>query len=172
MRTLLLAVAILAVGLQDTRGEEKNGLRITVAKKTLDRNDRRPGSYTYSSDRIDRTQALKVTIKNISFKDMPEGEVKWTVLVKKYYGGSTDGYTGKQTVKALKPAETAELLLGSAEIRGWNDGVSQVKDKIEHQVIITQNGKEMIRSESTPGFDAIADRASFTTPAVPTRPQP
>ncbi|MEA3211826.1 MAG: hypothetical protein QOE70_4883 [Chthoniobacter sp.] len=172
MRTLILAVVMSAVVLQCARSEEKNGLQVTVGKKTIDRNDRRTGTYSYSTDRIDRTQALKVTIKNISFKEMPEGEVKWTVLVKKYYGGSTEGYTGKQPVKALKPAEMVELVLGSAEIRGWNDSTGQVKDKIEHQVIVTQGSKEMVRAESTPGFDAIAERASFTAPAAGQRPQP
>lgn len=163
---LTLAVLIAPLGV----AEEKNGLQVTIARKTLDRNDRRTGSYYYYSDRIDRTQGLKVTVKNVSFKGMPEGELTWTLLVKKYSGGTTEGYTGKETLKALKPAETVEMVIGSAEVRGWNDMSGQVKDKIEHQVVINQGGKETLRISSTPGFDAMAKHASFSTPTQ--RPAP
>ncbi len=149
--------AILFMGLTlSSQGEEKNGLLVTVAKKTLDRADRTNGSYY---DRIDRTQGLRVTVKNTTFKEMPEGEVEWTILVRQYSSTSIEKYTGKEKLKALKPAEAADLLIGSAQITGWRDWSAQWKDKIEYQVVITQGGKETYRTASTGSFDTLAKRA-------------
>jgi hypothetical protein len=92
---------------------------------------------------------------------MPEGEVEWTLLVRKYYSSAVEKYTGKEKLKALKPAETVELTIGSAQIHGWNYSGDQVKDKIEYQVIVNQAAKEVLRSASTSGFDAVAKRATL-----------
>jgi len=162
MRTIVcVLIAVLLGQAGAARAEEKNGLLVTVAKKTLDRNDSR-APYYY--DRIDRTQGLKVTVKNNSFREMPAGEVEWTLLVRKYYSSSIEGFAGKEPLKALKPSETAEMVLGSAQIFGWADISGQAKDKIEHQVVVTQDGKETIRLQSTAGFDAVAKRAIFSKP--------
>ena len=138
------------------RGEEKKGLMVTVAKKTLDRADRSSGYYY---DRIDRTQGLRVLVKNNTFKEMPEGEVEWTILVRQYSSSSIQKYTGKEKLKGLKPAETADLLIGAAQITGWREWGTQWKDKIEYQVVITQGGKETFRTASTGSFDILAKRA-------------
>src|SRR5688500_2581474 len=90
------------------RGEEKNGLQVSVTKKTLDRADTR-GGYYYS-DRIDRTQGLKITIKNTTFRPMPEGEIDWTIIVRRYAYATPEGFTGTDKVKALKPAESVEMV--------------------------------------------------------------
>jgi hypothetical protein len=153
---------VMTVLMAPSRAEEKNGLSVSITKKTLDRADTRMNSYY--SDRIDRTQGLKVTVKNVSFKPMPEGEIEWTLLVRKYYSTSVDKYTGKEPLKALKPAETADLTIGAAQIHGWNYGNDQVKDKIEHQIIVTQAGKEVFRTASTSGFEAVAKRATLIKP--------
>jgi hypothetical protein len=153
-------IAVLLGQAATTRAEEKNGLMVTVQKKTLERNDSR-APYYYSSDRIDRTQGLKVTVKNTSFREMPAGEIAWTLLVRKYYSSAVEGYTGKEPLKALKPSEMTELVLGAAQIQGWADISGQAKDKIEHQIVVTQDGKETMRLQSTSGFDAVAKRAVF-----------
>lgn len=138
------------------RAEEKNGLSVTISKKTLDRADQRSGYYT---DRIDRTQGLKVTIKNATFKEMPEGELEWMILVRQYSSTSIEKHTGKEKLKGLKPAEIADLVIGAAQITGWRDWGQQWKDKIEYQVVITQGGKETYRTASTASFDTLAKRA-------------
>src|SRR4028118_331773 len=97
--------------------EEKNGVQLTVSRKTLDRNDTRSTFYYY--DRIDRTQGLKITVKNVSFKPMPEGEVEWTLLVRKYASTTVEKYSGTEKLEALKPANSADLALGAAQISGW-----------------------------------------------------
>jgi hypothetical protein len=157
MKRPLAALSAFAVFLTFfARAEEKNGLSVTISKKTLDRADQRSGYYY---DRIDRTQGLRVTIKNATFKEMPEGELEWTILVRQYSSTSIEKHTGKEKLKALKPAEIADLVIGAAQITGWRDWGQQWKDKIEHQVVITQGGKETYRAASTASFDALAKRA-------------
>ena len=134
--------------------EEKNGLMVTVAKKTLDRADQKSGYYTYQ--KIDRTQGLKVTIKNNSFKEMPAGEVEWTILVRRHnYSGAPAKSNGKEALKALKPAETVDMVIGAAQITGWKDWYDYAKDKLDHQVIVRQGTQEMMRINSTPAMDAL-----------------
>jgi hypothetical protein len=144
--------------------EEKNGLSVNVSKTVIEKNDERPGYYTYQ--RINRTQGLKAQIKNVSFKEMPEGEIAWTILVKKYSSTSTESYSGTEKLKGMKPAEIQEVVFGNAAISGWNDGYTQSKDKMEWQIIIKQDGKEMLKSQSTSAFDSMAKHA---TKAVPER---
>jgi hypothetical protein len=153
VRGLLTLLCICGANVQ---AEERNGLSVNVVKKTLDRADR---SASYYYDRIDRTQGLKVTIKNTTFKPMPEGEIDWTILVRQYASTAIEKHSGKEKLKALKPAEAAELVIGAAQITGWRDWGNQWKDKIEYQVIITQGGKETFRTASTNSFDILAKRA-------------
>ena len=93
---------------------------------------------------------------------MPEGEVAWTILVKKW-GYSTPLiyiYTGTEKLKVLKPAETADMVFGSAEITGYNSSGYTEKDKIEWQVIVKQDGKETLKVASTSAFDSLAKKAT------------
>jgi hypothetical protein len=144
--------------------EEKNGLQLTVSKKTIERSDDR-GNYYYS-DRIDRTQGLKAVVKNISFKEKPEGELEWTILVRKYYSTTVEKHSGTEKLKALRAAESAEFQLGSAQVYGWRSASYNVKDKLEYQVIVTHGGSETIRVSSTSAFDSLAKRAiKVSTPA-------
>ncbi len=141
--------------------EDKNGVSLTVSKKTLDRNDTRASSY-YSGDRIDRTQGLKATIRNTSIKAQPEGEVKWTIIVRGYSSPDTiQGNTGTEPLKALKASETVEMVLGAAQITGYK-GYDMAKDKMEYQIIVSQDGMEKVRFQSTAGFDALAKRARLS----------
>ena len=148
------------------RAEEKNGISLSVTKKTLDRNDTRT-SYYYA-DRIDRTQGLKAIIRNTTFKALPEGEVKWTILIRSYSSSVLQGSTGTEPLKALKTSETVEMILGAAQITGWKDGYDAAKDKMDYQVIVSAGGEERVRMQSTPGFDALAKRASINRAAPST----
>ena len=143
------------------RAEEKNGVSLVVVKKTLERNDTR-SSYLYS-DRIDRTQGLKATIRNTSTKPQPEGEVKWTILVRRYNYSPSEllATTGTEKLKALKSAETAEMVMGAAQITGYS-GYDSAKDKMDYQIIVSQEGVEKVRVQSSPGFDVLAKRARMT----------
>lgn len=152
----LAAVLLLAAAVPPALADTQNGLTVSVSKKTLDRQDQRTGAYW---DRIDRTQGLKLSIRNATFKEMPEGEVEWTILVRGYSSSSIQKNHGKEKLKVLKPAEATEMVIGAAQVTGYRDYGAQYKDKIEHQVVITQAGKEVYRMASTAGFDALAKRA-------------
>ena len=71
--------------------EEKNGLQVNVTKRTLNRSDRRDSIY-YT--RYDRTQGYKVAVKGTAPRPFPEGEVSWTILVTKAFGGNIEKYVG------------------------------------------------------------------------------
>ena len=158
----LLAI-VFTLTLAAARAEEKNGLSVTVSKTTLEKNDTRGNGYY--SDRINRVQGLKAVIKNLSFKEMPEGEVVWTILVKKYYSSTIESYTGSEKLKALKPAEATEMVVGNAEVGGYKDYGAADKDKTEWQVIVKQDGKDLVKLASTSAFESMAKRATKPVPA-------
>lgn len=135
--------------------EDRNGLSVLVTKTTLDKKDSRTSSYY---ERSNKTQALKVTVKNISFKPMPEGEMTWKILVVGTYSSTL--YTGVEKVNALKPAETQELIIGAAQVSAWKDYSGRGSDKTEHQIAITHGDRAIIKTQTTPGFDAMAKRTS------------
>jgi hypothetical protein len=140
---------------------EKNGFLVTVTKVTLDRADQRGGYY--SADRINRTQGLKLSIKNTSFSAMPEGEVQWQILNRKHDSTRVELTSGKEKLKALRPAETADLSIGAAEVTGYRDISETSMDKLEWQVTILQAGKEVLKTASTASFDVVAKRATKVT---------
>jgi hypothetical protein len=143
-------------------------VRLTVTRKTLDRSDTRAGlSY---ADRIDRTQGLKVTVQNVSVKTQPEGEVVWTILVRRsgYSSGGLEAFTGTEPLRELRAADKEEMVMGAAQITGWRDLYDYAKDKMDYQVIVKQGGVEAVRVQTTQGFDAAVKRATMhtTTPAA------
>lgn len=141
--------------------EEKNGLSVSVTKTTIENNDVRGNGYY--SDRINRTQGLKAAIKNLSFKEMPEGELTWTILVLRYYSTTIEKYTGTEKLKSLKPAEATDMIIGKAETSGYRNYGPADKDKTEWQVVVKQGGKEIIKTQSTSSFDNLAKRATKAT---------
>ena len=152
----------LTLTIPEARAEEKNGVGVTVSKTTIDNNDSR-GTYSKS---INRTQALKAVIKNVGFKPLAEAELTWTILIKRYYSSSYSSYSygpsllsGKEKVKALKPAESVEFILGSAQISGYQGSSWADKDKTEWQIIITQGATELIKAQSIQSFDALNKQA-------------
>jgi hypothetical protein len=157
LRLVAAAVFVLPLALSAS-AEEKNGLSVQVAKTVLENNDARTNSYY---DTINRTQGLKAAVKNLTFKPMPEGELVWTILVRKAsYADYTISYSGLEKVKALKPAETQTLVFGNANVGGYKDLGYNEKDKIEWQVVIKQEGKELLKMQSTSNFDSMAKRAT------------
>ena len=153
LRLLLAAVFAFAT---TAYAEEKNGLSLTVSKTVIEKNDARSGAYY---DRINRTQGLKASIKNLSFKEMPEGEVTWAVLLKRYSYTDTLIFTGTEKLKALKPAEITEMIFGNTQITGYSGYSETYKDKTEWQITVKQDGKEIIKSQSTSAFDSLAKHA-------------
>lgn len=141
----------------EAAAEEKNGLRVEVSKRTLNRADRTSSAY-YTQ--YDRTQGYKVTIKNTSLKPMPEGEVSWTIVRLRALSSISEKYAGVEKVKALKPAESVELMFGAVPIGGYRYD-RDYKDDMEHEIVVTQGGKELLRNSSKPSFAALAKRATL-----------
>lgn len=147
---LFLAAFILPLSAQ-----EKNGLFVSFNKKTVDRS--RPASDGYGSTRVDRVQTVLATIRNTSIREFPEGEVQWTVVVKKsaYY---LLKYSGKEVLKSLRPSSSAEVQMGAipmTDYRGYTTG----KDQMEYEIVITHGGKETLRYASDKNFAALAANA-------------
>ena len=116
--SLFLAVSLVPVRMQ---AEDKNGLRLLVTKKTLDRADGKPG-YTRE---IDRTMALKATFKNISTKDLAEGKVECEILVRRWAlseTGTTERYKKEIKLDPLKTSQELDLLVGEYHIGGHMHG--------------------------------------------------
>ena len=163
----LLLALVFTLTLAAARAEEKNGLSVAVSKTVIENNDTRGNGY--SSDRINRTQGLKAVIKNTSFKEMPEGEVVWTILVRKwgYSTPRTESYTGTEKLKVLKPAESTDMVIGKADVSGYAGYGAAEKDKTEWQIIVKQDGKEILKVQSTSTFDSLAKHA--TKPPTPAK---
>jgi hypothetical protein len=139
--------------------EEKNGLMVNVSKKTLGRVDNGP------SAQIGKTQALGVVVKNTSIKDLPEGEVKWTILVLKADSTTPYKYIGREPLKALRPSASAELVLGAAQTTGYRASYyGNYRDKLEYEITINHAGKESFRTSSDKNFALLAKDAILATP--------
>jgi hypothetical protein len=152
--------------------EEKGGYQVSVSKVTLNRNDARYGYY-YAYRRVNRIQALKVVAKNTTFKEQPEAEVEWSLLVVKYHGGTSELLSGTEKLPALKAAQSTDLILGSAQIFGWMDASERTRDKLEWQVVIKRDGAEIMRSSSIKNFDQAARgaiRVKSEEPQAPPQP--
>jgi hypothetical protein len=160
MKTMMACFGAFLIGLSPALSlENQNGLEVQVARKTLDRNDTHESYYQY--EHIDRTMALHVIAKNASMKEMPEGLIEYSLLVKKhnYSPGYYEIYSGTEKLKALKMGETADVVIGSAQITGWTSSGETSKDKLEYQIIIKHEGKVTLKMSTTPAFEALAARA-------------
>jgi hypothetical protein len=153
----LAAVLLMTLGFALTaQAEEKNGLSVSVTKRTLNRSDRRDSFY-YT--RYDRTQGYKVTIRNTSLKPLPEGEVNWTILVRKMaYTNRTEKFVGTEKLQALRPSESVELMVGAVPIEGYRYE-RDYKDEMEYEIAIVHGGKETYKTSSKGNFAALTKGA-------------
>src|SRR5688572_27117986 len=139
--------------------EDKNGLRVLITKKTLDRGDGRPG---YMRE-VSRTMALKATFKNISMKDLAEGKVECVILVRRWTSetGSTERYTKELKLDPLKTAQELELLVGEYHIGGHMHGTSDhhVDQVVAWKLTVDHAGKKTDFLSSS-NFESTNKRAS------------
>lgn len=122
--------------------EDKNGFRLLVTKKTLDRADGKAG-YTQE---IDRTMALKAAVKNVSREDLPDGKISSVVLIRRWAteSGSMDRYTKEVKLGPLRTAQEAELLVGEYHIGGHMHGTSShhVDQVMAWKITVEHAGKK------------------------------
>ncbi len=150
--TLLLSIPVLA--------EDKNGLRVMVTKKTVDRADGKPGSFMRE---VDRSMALKATFKNITNKDLPAGKISCVILVRRWTSetGATNRYTNELTLDALKTAQEQELLVGDYHIGGHLHGSAtyHVDQVVGWKLTVDHEGKKT-DFLSSPTFETDNKRAN------------
>lgn len=155
---LSLFTVVLAILCGGAVAADKNGFQYDVQKTVLDKSDTK--GYDVNVSNLDRMMGLKVSLKNTTFKEMPAGEISWEILNRKYLSSTIELTSGTEKLQALKPSEKIELTLGSANVRGYRDGAVKHVDELEWQLTIKQAGKEVLRVNSTKGFDLLAKRAN------------
>lgn len=153
---LLLAAAFATV---PALAEDKNGVRLNITKKTLDRADGKPG---YMRE-IDRTMAFKAFFKNLTMKDMVEGNLECVILVRRWGSsetGSTERYSKQLKLEPLKPSQETELLVGEYHIGGHMHGTADyhVDQVIGWKISVDHAGKKT-EFFSSPKFESDNKRA-------------
>ncbi|MDR3402846.1 MAG: hypothetical protein P4L99_10150 [Chthoniobacter sp.] len=162
---VLFCVVALALVLP-AGAEEKNGLQVSVQKVTLDRADVRGGDV--NMENLDRLMGLRVTIKNETFKSMPEGEVTWEILRRKYDDNGIELTSGVEKLQHLKPGEGVEVTWGIVKILGYRNGAILRKDDLDWELTFKQDGKEVAKFSSKPNFAMLLKRAvRVEPPAAP-----
>jgi hypothetical protein len=157
----LFVVVMLGACLLDAAvAEDKDGLRVSVVKKTIDRNDARPSTYR----EIDRLMGLNLTMRNISMKDMPAGSLTYTILVRRWAideAGKIERFTGTREVPELKPAVETSMPIGEFRIGGHMHGTSarHVDSMVGWKVVVTTGDKKR-EFASTSNFDSM-ERAAL-----------
>ena len=155
--SLFLALALFPVL---GRAEDKNGIRLLVTKKTLDRADGKGGGYTRE---IDRSMALKATFKNISNKELPEGKVECVILVRRWVSetGSTERYKKELKLDPLKSAQELELLVGEYHIGGHLHGTATYHvDQVAGWKLTIDHAGKKTEFLSSPTFEQDNKRAT------------
>jgi hypothetical protein len=156
IHTLIAAALLFAL---PALAEDKGGLRVMVTKKTVDRADGKPG-YTRE---IDRSMAMKATVKNISNKDLPEGKIGCVILVRRWTTetGATERYTKELKLDALKTAQESELLVGEYHIGGHLHGTAtyHVDQVVAWKLTVEHEGKKTDFLSSA-NFDSENKRAT------------
>jgi hypothetical protein len=150
--------------------EEANGLRLTAQKTVLDKETNRDAFDQW--DKVDKALGLKVAAVNTSFKDLPEGTLEYTVIVKRW-GRSPElyeSYTGTEKFPALIKGADANLVVGKVPMSGYEIGGNrkQFQDSIEGwQVIVKHADKETIKLTSTAAFVKLLPKAKPGKAAKP-----
>jgi hypothetical protein len=148
----------MALSITGSGQEEQNGLQIEVTRKTVAKNDVRTGFY--NEQQLNRTMALHVVVKNVSMKPFPAGEIDYSLLVYKYnYSNHYQLYTGTEPLPALQIGQSADVVIGAAQINGYRDIGFQHKDKMDYKIIIKHGSTETARVTSAEGFDSMAANA-------------
>jgi hypothetical protein len=93
-------------------------------------------------------------------------------LVKKGYSHLTEKQSGVETIKALKVSETVEITVGPAKVGDYHSGSAsaynykEYKDKLDYQIIVTQDDQEILRTGSDPDFAKSTKPIEIAKPVV------
>lgn len=114
---------------------------------------------------VDRTLALKIKVKNVSFKPLPAGKLEWNVYVKRWGGFEVEQIerlSGTLDLPELVVARELELSGGEFQIGGHLHGSSKIHlDEVEGwKVVLTHEGKvrSLVSSSAVPTLDKRSQR--------------
>ncbi len=161
IRKLGTFLALLLLAVCPARAEEKGGLLVDVQKKVLSRNDQTTPRGVGNVN-VSRTLSLKVDLKNVSMRDMPETKISYIVLIQRWGSetGNIERYVGEAKMEAMNIANGQSVTLGEFPIGGHLHGSSEhhVDHMLAWKVVIERDGKKLDFS-NTGSFDALSNRA-------------
>ena len=162
MRLRHFLVAGLLSAVAAAHAEEKQGIRLEVTPHMTENKSER-GQRSSGHTEVDKTMAMKVSVKNTSMKDHPPASISYTFIVERWAGDEKEtysSYTGTQQVKALRPAEQTELAVGTYKIGGHRHGTSpRHEDKLAGWKIVVSHGDRKVEFSSASNFTALEQRA-------------
>ena len=134
-----------------TREELKKAPLMSLARNRS-RSNRRLLESTSSWQVSVRPTQLTVNAKNSTLRAMPEGQVEWTVLVERVYGG-VERYSGVETLPPLRSLQAVEVLLGSPiPVGETRTPTGPERDNVEYEIVISHNDEETFRTASCANF--------------------
>lgn len=156
MKTLTtLILGTLLVSSLSSPAEEKNGVRLSVQKTTLDKIRDRNSTY-YGN--VNKALALRVLVKNIGLKDLPAGKVEYTVIVKRWGSNHYEKFTDTLDLKSLTRNEELEMAAGNFKLSGYED-VSNRRDFVDKleawRVRVLHEDKETVTAISGGDYDRL-----------------
>ncbi|MDR3405729.1 MAG: hypothetical protein P4L99_24810 [Chthoniobacter sp.] len=166
----IVSALVLLLTVTSLQATEKGGLMIEIGKKVMNRNDKVTVNGVGNMS-IDHDVTMKIDVKNVSNKELPETPVESIVLIQRWGSSETakyERYTGTAKIEALHPAQTTSVDVGQFHIGGHMHGSSDMHvDKVVGwKVSLTRDGQKL-EFTSSATFDSLDKRA---TPARPTDP--
>lgn len=162
MKNVITAVILAGFCVCAARGEEANGLRLSIQKTVLERETDRD-SFLYW-EKVEKALALKVSATNLSFKEKPDGTLSYIVIVKRWGSSPTryERFSGTEAFPLLKAGAKSDLKVGKVPLGGYEGGTNrkQYQDTIEGwQVTVKHGDAETIKVTSTASFDKLNAKA-------------
>jgi len=107
---------------------------------------------TISNTGSDKTITVNVTVKNGSFKELPEGEMEYSLIIDRSdYSPRRLLLTGTGKIPPLKVAQVFQVQAGVATyMQGWGTV------KFYFKIVVKHNGKETVVAMSNPSFNSLA----------------
>lgn len=136
--------------------EEKNGVRLSVQKTTLDKIKADRSSYW---DKVDKSLALRVNIKNTSLKDRPAGRITYDVIVRRHVSEELENFSDSVELEALPKGKDIEKELGNIQMSGYENVSNrrEYMDSIEAwKVTITHDGVETVSAVSGGDYERLS----------------
>ena len=147
-----LLLAVTAIVLMSASGALADPVEIKVQKRVLEKQERLRRPRLQAEE---QTTVLTIGVSNRTGKDLRNVHVEWTTVVARGGAKSDLLTTGEGTL-----ANVANTKTGSVETEAFPVVKTRAgKQAVEYRVIVKIDGKEVARTVSSPGFDALAAAA-------------